>query len=125
VTSSTVLPPVLVYDGDCGFCTASARQARRITPKHITIAASRGLDLSALGLSADECDAALQFVDHTGAVHSGAEAVASLLRECRGAWPLVGRTMSLPGVRGVAASTYRLVARNRHRLPGATASCAA
>lgn len=123
--TTAVLPPVLVYDGDCGFCSTSARQARRIAPRHVTIAASRTLNLPALGLSAADCDAALQFVDGTGGVHSGAEAVAELLRECGGAWPLAGRTMRLPILREIAAATYRLVARNRHRLPGATPSCAA
>jgi len=56
-------------------------------------------------------------------VTRGAAAVAAVLRECRGAWPLLAMLMRLPVIRNIAELGYQLVARNRHRLPG-PAACA-
>lgn len=125
MTLTGVRPPVLLYDGDCGFCTKAAGWARRVAKPSVTIAASNTVDLTDLRLTADECEVALQFVAAQGDIHSGAAAVAALLESGKGAWPILGRAMRLPGVRTLARATYRLVARNRHRLPGATTSCAA
>jgi predicted DCC family thiol-disulfide oxidoreductase YuxK len=125
MTVTRVHPPVLIYDGNCGFCTKAAGGARRIARPNVTIAASSAINLSDLGLTADECNEALKFVDACGTIYSGAAAVSSLLESSVGAWPCIGRTMGLPGIRRLADVSYRLVARNRHRLPGATASCAA
>jgi predicted DCC family thiol-disulfide oxidoreductase YuxK len=36
---------------------------------------------------------------------------------------LVARTMRAPGIRVLSAAGYRLVAKNRHRLPGGTPAC--
>lgn len=125
VTVTRVHPPVLIYDGDCGFCTKAAGRARRIAQPNVTVAASSDINLSDLGLTAEECNEALKFVDARNTIYSGAAAVSSLLTSSVGAWPLAGRTMGLPGMRQLADICYRLVARNRHRLPGATSSCAA
>ena len=64
------------------------------------------------------------WVTPAGAVHGGAQAVAKLLLSAPGGWPLVGALLTLPPVRWMAHGLYRLIARNRHRLPGGTAACA-
>jgi hypothetical protein len=125
MTVSRVQLPVLIYDGGCGFCTKAAARARRIAQPNVTVAASSDINLADLGLTADECNEALKFVNSQGTIFSGAAAVSSLLTSSVGAWPLAGRTMGLAGIRQLADICYRLVARNRHRLPGATSSCAA
>jgi predicted DCC family thiol-disulfide oxidoreductase YuxK len=125
MTLTMARPPVLLFDGDCGFCTKAAGWAHRAAKPNVTVAASNTVDLTDLGLTAEDCAVALQFVDARGDIHSGAAAVAALLESSKGAWPILGRTMRLPVVRKLAAGCYRLVARNRHRLPGATTSCAA
>ncbi len=40
-----------------------------------------------------------------------------------GVWGLIGRLMLVPPVSWLAAAVYAVVARNRHRLPGATDAC--
>lgn len=65
--------PVLVFDGDCAFCTRSAEVAERWVRSGdgYAVAPWQHLDLAALGLTAAQCDAALTFVDAQGAVTSG------------------------------------------------------
>jgi len=58
-----------------------------------------------------------------GSAATEAVAAAELLRSGSAPWPLVGRVMAAKPVIGVANAAYRLIARNRHRLPGATPAC--
>jgi predicted DCC family thiol-disulfide oxidoreductase YuxK len=81
------------------------------------------MDIDGLGVTAAECDAAVQWVD--GSLRAaGPGAIAALLSTSHLGWRIVG---SLLGTRLGQALTwplYRWVARNRHRMPGGTATCA-
>jgi predicted DCC family thiol-disulfide oxidoreductase YuxK len=114
--------PVLVYDGDCAFCTSSVRLLEKIGPG-ATIVAWQHTDLDALGLTEEEASAAVQWVEADGTVRSGHEAIAATLKSARGGWKIIGRVILLPGISRLAARLYRLVADNRHRLPGGTPAC--
>jgi predicted DCC family thiol-disulfide oxidoreductase YuxK len=46
-----------------------------------------------------------------------------MLKEAGVGWAALGTIGDLPGIRSVAAGTYRVIAKNRHRLPGSTAAC--
>ena len=115
--------PVLVYDGDCAFCTSSARLLERIGPA-AEIVAWQQTDLDALGLTEEAASAAVQWVEIDGTVRSGHEAIAAALRIAGGIWALAGRALLSPGIAPIAAGAYRLIADNRHRLPGGTPACA-
>lgn len=117
--------PVLVFDGDCGFCTSSAGLIRRWIRPRCDIQPWQFLDLSALRLSPEDCQEAVQYVAATGEVMSGSRAITAMLRTAPVPWPLVGRVLDLPAIAVVADHAYRWVARNRHRLPGSTPACAA
>lgn len=114
---------VLVYDGDCGFCTRCVRVVERMRVR-ADIVAWQFADLDELGLTQAEASDAVQWVEPDGAVRGGHEAVAAALMNAARLWWPVGRVMLLPGVSGLAARVYRLVADNRHRLPGGTPACA-
>ncbi len=116
--------PVLVFDGDCAFCTSSARLLERIGPE-AEIVAWQLADLDELGITAAQATEAVQWIGVDGSVHSGHEAIAAALRTTGRPWRIIGRAILLPGISFLAAATYRLVARNRHRLPGSTPACAA
>ena len=115
--------PVLVFDGDCGFCTTCARFLERIGPE-AEIVAWQLTDLDALGVSEEQAADAVQWVGTAGDVSSGHEAIAAVLASAGGIWRLAGRTLLLPGISWIAARAYRLVADNRYRLPGGTPACA-
>jgi predicted DCC family thiol-disulfide oxidoreductase YuxK len=115
--------PVLLYDGDCAFCTKCARALDRIGPD-AEIAAWQLTDLAQLGVTAERAADAVQLVQIDGTVRSGHEAIAAVLRTAGRPWRIVGRAVLLPGISWLAAKVYRLVANNRYRLPGGTPACA-
>jgi predicted DCC family thiol-disulfide oxidoreductase YuxK len=115
--------PVLVYDGDCAFCTSSARLLEKIGPAAELVAWQQA-DLGGLGLSEEAASAAVQWVEIDGTIRAGHEAIAAALISAGGAWGLAGRVLLGPGIAPIAAGCYRLIAANRHRLPGGTPACA-
>jgi predicted DCC family thiol-disulfide oxidoreductase YuxK len=124
--------PVLIYDGDCAFCSSSLRFGERVL----------GTDgWAAIPFQCADMDAVAAFtggaatraraerevlwITPTGRVDGGADAVARLLlRTRRVPWLLLGAIALLPGLRTVMGALYRLVALNRDRLPGGTPACA-
>jgi predicted DCC family thiol-disulfide oxidoreductase YuxK len=114
--------PVLVYDGDCAFCTRCAHALERIRP-NAEIVAWQLTDLDELGITEEQAAAAVQWVSIDGVVCSGHEAIAATLKSAGGTWKIAGRAILLPGISWLAAKVYRLVAANRYRLPGSTPAC--
>jgi len=115
--------PVLVFDGDCAFCTSSAHLLKRIGPK-AEIVAWQLADLDDLGITAAQATEAVQWIGTDGTVRSGHEAIAAALSTADRPWRIAGRLITLPGISALAAVTYRWIARNRYRLPGGTPACA-
>jgi predicted DCC family thiol-disulfide oxidoreductase YuxK len=115
--------PVLVFDGDCAFCTNCAHALERIGPD-AEIVAWQLTDLAELGITAEQASDAVQWVAVDGTVRSGHEAIAAVLSTAGLPWKLIGRAILLPGISWLAAKVYRLVASNRYRLPGGTPACA-
>lgn len=115
--------PILIFDGDCAFCTRSVRVLERRVRRRPTVEAWQRLDLDALGVSREECEAAVQWIGADGSRASGHVAVARTLIHGGKGWALLGRSLLVPGPSWVAARVYAWVARNRHRMPGGTAEC--
>jgi predicted DCC family thiol-disulfide oxidoreductase YuxK len=107
----------VVYDADCGFC---ARSARWVDDEPVTW---QSLDLATVGATQQQADNFAGWLVDGRVRALGAPAIAAALRS-RGGWRRpIGWAIDLPGVRRLAAVVYRLVAANRHRLPGATDAC--
>ena len=114
---------MLIFDGDCGFCQRSLGWALRlgITCEHRP---SHQVDLAAPGLSEQDGFEAAWYVDGDRRLR-GHEAIAGALRTSRHApvrW--LGAVVGSRVLRPVAVRVYAWVARNRHRLPGASDACA-
>jgi predicted DCC family thiol-disulfide oxidoreductase YuxK len=118
--------PLLVYDGDCSFCTSSARwvaarwrgPARTVAWQHLSPA-----ELERLALTEDEVRGAAWWIDETGRRSRGHLAIARALAASSG-WPAVcGRVLLIPPFSWIAWALYPAVARWRHRLPGGTPAC--
>lgn len=115
--------PVLVFDGDCAFCTSCVRLLEKRIRPDAEIVAYQLTDLSELGLTEEQAAEAVQWVGPEGRIRSGHEAIAATLGAAGAFWRGVGRFLLLPGISWIAAQIYRLVAANRHRLPGGTPAC--
>lgn len=115
--------PVLIYDGDCAFCTSSVRFIERRMRRHPACQPWQWLDLDSLGVTQEECEQAVQFLDVDGSIHRGERGIARTLIHAGKGWAVIGRMILLPGIVQLAGVVYGWVARNRHRLPGGTAQC--
>jgi predicted DCC family thiol-disulfide oxidoreductase YuxK len=113
---------VLLYDGDCGFCTSSARFIERRIPADAEIVAYQRADLDALGTTAERAEHEVLWAAG-GRVYGGARAVAMLLTAAGGPWRPLGVFLRVPPVSWIAQGLYRLVSANRYRLPGGTPAC--
>jgi predicted DCC family thiol-disulfide oxidoreductase YuxK len=116
---------MLVYDGDCGFCQRCVEFGREHLPVMPRVSRWQDLDLAEQGLTLDQVTQSVQLLGPDGLRASGARAVALLLavQPLRG-WRALGWFMLVPPVSWAAEAVYRVVARNRHRLPGSTGTCA-
>lgn len=118
-------PAMLLFDGDCGFCSTSARWLTTHVRPGDQVLPFQWLDLGELGIDPARADREVLWVPSWGPVRGGQRAIAAALRSSgRRHWRMVGVLLDLPLVRAAAGVVYRLVARYRHRLPGGTPACA-
>ncbi|MET0894874.1 MAG: DCC1-like thiol-disulfide oxidoreductase family protein [Acidimicrobiia bacterium] len=118
---------ILVYDGDCGFCTTSATWIARQWPDGDGAVAIpwqflSSDDLRAAHLSHDDVTRSAWWIED-GRAEEGDRAIARALIAAGGAWSIVGRLLLVPPVSWIAPLSYRVVARYRYRLPGGTPAC--
>ena len=126
---------VLLYDPDCGFCTASANLLRRLEPR-ARILPGTPENLVQYRVDARRFAHALPFINDAGQIIYGSDAIALTLRTCSDA-TLRGKCLRAAGVlllnppmRPAAHRAYRLVAGHRAEISrltsrlGCTSSCA-
>jgi predicted DCC family thiol-disulfide oxidoreductase YuxK len=98
---------VVVYDGDCGICQASARWIERHIPS-LEVQSHYEYGVEELG--------SVWLVTSTYN-YEGAEAVARVLMLSSKSWMrITGRIMNAPIVRLLATGVYRVIARNRRHI---------
>jgi len=113
---------VLVFDGDCGFCTTCVHVMGRLHLRADRVIAWQHADLDALGLAPEQCRQAVQWIGSDGKHASGHLAVAELLR-ANGPWRPLGALLRAPGLSFLAARAYTWIADHRMSLPGGTPAC--
>jgi predicted DCC family thiol-disulfide oxidoreductase YuxK len=114
---------VVLYDRDCGLCTATAKRLRRwdrsgrlvlVPLQEAGVSGRPGLSEAARDLP---LSAALHVVDErTGAVHAGGDAAIAIGSALPGVGGLARLVGSVTPVRWGIGRAYDLVARNRHRI---------
>ncbi|MEU4687922.1 DCC1-like thiol-disulfide oxidoreductase family protein [Actinoplanes sp. NPDC023714] len=118
------MTPTFVFDGDCSFCSLCADFIERRIPTTATVIPWQFADLAALGLTVEQCEAAVQWVGEDGATAAGPDAIALLLKNAGRFWSLPGAALALGPIRAAAWPAYQWVADHRHLMPGGTAACA-
>jgi predicted DCC family thiol-disulfide oxidoreductase YuxK len=117
--------PVLLYDGDCGFCRRWVRRLQRWDRRRVidyVAAADRGAVAGLPPLSDAALEGAMHLVTRDGRVYAGARALPSLLPLLPGGRPLA-LLMRVPGVQPLADRVYAWVAARRHRFGCGPATC--
>jgi predicted DCC family thiol-disulfide oxidoreductase YuxK len=79
--------------------------------------------LKRIGLTADQAARSAWWVDPSGRLFEGHRAIGRSLEASYGWKRWAGIAILFPRFDRVGAGAYRLVARNRHRLPGSTPAC--
>jgi|SRR5581483_8467248 predicted DCC family thiol-disulfide oxidoreductase YuxK len=115
--------PVLVFDGQCGFCMRALGWLHRLDRKHRieTVPYQRPGVPESIGATPSECEQSLQWRGPDSARLEGAAAVNAAFGTA------VGTSLPLALYRrsaGLQERLYRLVADNRRRLPGVSPWCA-
>ena len=116
---------LLIYDGDCGFCTTSAAWIRRRWRQPCSAVAWQELGeggLAKLGLTVLDVTNAAWFAEGD-ALLRGERAVAAALKHASPGWVALGWFIDVRPIRWAAALGYRIVSRYRHLLPGSTDAC--
>lgn len=116
--------PVLVYDGDCGFCEKTARLAHKWSAGRIEIRAWQAIpeQMAAWGLSAADGQWQAWFVNPAGQLFGGAAAVNQAMASIWWAAPFTC-LYSQPTIAKAQEWLYRWVANHRYRLPGGSPTC--
>lgn len=115
----------LLFDRDCGFCVYCVGWLRRLDRRgRVTATALQQPGApERFGVSRDEALERAWAVDSRGDRYAGAGAVNAALSGVVGSRiPLY--IYRVPGIRQAQDLAYRMVAANRHRLPGRGGSCA-
>ncbi len=115
--------PLLIFDGDCAFCTSCVRFIERRIRRHPRIQPWQRSDLADLGLTQEQCETAVQFIEGDR-LTSAHVAVARVLIYGKRGWAILGYLLLVPGIKQIAGVVYRWVAKNRDRMPGGTTECA-
>jgi predicted DCC family thiol-disulfide oxidoreductase YuxK len=114
---NTSRPLEVWMDGHCGMCRASQAWCEaRDTGKNLMFRDFRAIHDEQLPLSAAEHEASLWVRDTDGSLHRGFAAWRRIMRQLPG-WRWLAAVTALPPLRWLGEPLYRLVARNRHRLP--------
>ncbi len=115
--------PVLIFDGDCGFCTTTANYIVKRSKTPILAHAWQLIDVTEYGILQPQAQKRVYVIDE-GHAFGGHEAFAQLLRLQKN--PLltaIAWVMVVPPVCWLSRIAYALVARYRHKLPGGTPAC--
>ncbi|GAB3450827.1 hypothetical protein GCM10027570_26230 [Streptomonospora sediminis] len=115
--------PVLVFDGDCGFCTSSVHFARRFVEPRLHTVPWQHSDLSPAtqGRAQEE----VLLLDAAGKrIWGGIDAIGVLLLSSgRPVWPVAGWLLRLAPLRALGAAAYHWISGHRHMMPGGTPAC--
>src|SRR5438477_2257367 len=106
--------PLMLFDGDCGFCRFWVRRWRSQTRGQVDFAPAQQEASRFPQIPDDDWKKAVQLVWPDGKVYQGAEAVfraLAMVPEHR--WPLAAYE-HVPGVRPASEFLYRLVAGHRN-----------
>jgi predicted DCC family thiol-disulfide oxidoreductase YuxK len=120
--------PLLVFDGDCGFCTKSAEWVSRDWRGRARAVPWQTLGekgLAEIGLTIEQVTESAWWVDQLNQPVGGHRAIGESLRACRGWKRALGTAIVSPPLDWIGPAAYRLVARHRYRLPGGTPACRA
>ena len=115
---------VLIFDGDCGFCTTTANYIKANSSVELEIQPWQWVELSDYGLTNEQASSKVQMVVNAK-TFGGHKAFAKLLRIQKQWWfKILGVLLVTPPFSWGGRLGYYYIAKYRHKLPGGTPACA-
>jgi len=115
--------PLLIYDGDCGFCRGRVARWRALTGNRAEYKSFQELAALPAGLNAEALRESVHWIEPSGAVYRGAAAVFRLQAHAgRKRWALWCYE-HLPGAAPLCEAAYQTVARHRGAVTRAERLC--
>jgi predicted DCC family thiol-disulfide oxidoreductase YuxK len=114
----TIPRPLLIYDGDCGFCRHWVERLRKVTGERLSYESSQSASSRFPQIPLENYHRSVQLVDGEGQIYQGAEAVYRGLSVVPALRWLVWIYRWIPGFAWVSEKVYRWVSANRHSLSG-------
>ncbi len=112
----------LIFDGECGFCTAYVNWFRARNQQSVHIVAFQNIDPKEYGLTLEKVQREAWWVTPTRKF-AGNRAIAHTLKACGMPWSGIGVMIDVIPVRWLAALVYQWIARHRNNLPGGFPAC--
>ena len=104
--------PLLIYDGDCGFCKVWIARWKQLTADKVDYAPSQEIASQFPQISENDFRKSVQFVDADGTISKGAEAVFRSLKYANKKW-MLWCYENIPGFAAISEWFYQLVASHR------------
>ena len=114
--TTSAVQPLLIYDGDCGFCIYWLRYWQRLTGDRVTYAPYQEVAAQYPEIPLAAFQRAVQYVAPDGKIASGAEAALLVLSHANGKGFWLTLYRRLPGFAAIAEHTYAFVASHRSAL---------
>jgi predicted DCC family thiol-disulfide oxidoreductase YuxK len=106
--------PLLIYDGECGFCSIWISRWQAITGNSIDYATYQEVASNYPQISKSQFQNSIQLIESDHKFFSGAEAIFKTLAYSPERRWLLKLYESIPGFAFIAELGYRIIARNRH-----------
>ncbi len=108
-----ITKPLLIYDGDCGFCRRWIARWQSLTGDRVEYAPFQEIASEFPEIPREEFEASVQLIEPNGKASSGAEAVFRTLAYAPGKRWMLWMYEKIPGASPISEWSYRLVARHR------------
>lgn len=118
-TNASDSKPLLIYDGDCGFCAYWARHWQNLTGDRVSYAPYQEASAQYPAIPLAEFQRAVQYIAPDGKIASAAEASFLTLSHARGKGVWLALYRRLPGFAAISERVYAFIASHRpafHRL---------
>ncbi len=112
-TKAATPRPLLVYDGDCGFCAYWARYWQKLTGDRVEYRPYQEVAVRYPAISQPDFQRAVQFIAPDGDVASAAEASFLTLSHARGKGLWLALYRNLPGFATISELAYAFIAAHR------------
>ena len=106
----------IIYDSDCGFCENSIARLRSIVGEQINYVPRHDVADGNYGISLEQSNGAIQFVETNNQVYSGAQAIFKALSYKQGWGIWLWFYKYLPGFKLISEAVYKVIAKYRTQI---------